>query len=93
MIVGVDVTHATIASNVCTGFVRNLLEPLKDGRVRLLLNAGDHVSMQESLKACLEEMGVEFKVTPLCAHRFKSTVLVLCRIILLYTSRGDCRAG
>lgn len=46
-----------------SGFVRNLLEPLKDGRVRLLLNAGDHASMQESLKECLEEMGVDFKVT------------------------------
>ncbi|CAN0031054.1 unnamed protein product [Pylaiella littoralis] len=45
-----------------SGFVRNLLEPLKDGRVRLLLNAGDHASMQESLKECLEEMGVDFKV-------------------------------
>ncbi|CAM9676648.1 unnamed protein product, partial [Hapterophycus canaliculatus] len=45
-----------------SGFVRNLLEPLKDGRVRLLLNAGDHASMQESLKKCLEEMGVAFEV-------------------------------
>lgn len=45
-----------------TGFVRNLLEPLKDGRVRLLLNAGDHASMQKSLKKCLEELGIDFKV-------------------------------
>ncbi|CAM9299714.1 unnamed protein product [Ectocarpus fasciculatus] len=45
-----------------SGFVRNLLEPLKDGRVRLLLNAGDHASMQNSLKKCLEELGIGFKV-------------------------------
>lgn len=45
-----------------TGFVKNLLEPLKEGRVRLLLNAGDHAHMQQSLKKCLEKMGVDFKV-------------------------------
>ncbi|CAM9531237.1 unnamed protein product [Laminaria digitata] len=44
-----------------SGFVRDLLEPLKDGRVRLLLNAGDHASMQESLKKCLKKMGVDFR--------------------------------
>lgn len=43
--------------------MRNLLEPLKEGRVRLLLNAGDHASMQASLKKCLEGMGIDFKVT------------------------------
>lgn len=48
--------------NDTTGFVRNLLEPLKDGRVKLLLNAGDHASMQNSLKKCLEELGIGFKV-------------------------------
>lgn len=42
--------------------MRNLLEPLQDGRVRLLLNAGDHASMQESLKECLTDMGVKFRV-------------------------------
>lgn len=42
--------------------MRNLLKPLKDGRVRLLLNAGDHASMQASLKKCLEGMGIDFKV-------------------------------
>ncbi len=42
--------------------MRNLLKPLKEGRVRLLLNAGDHASMQASLKKCLKGMGVDFKV-------------------------------
>lgn len=42
--------------------MQNLLEPLKEGRVRLLLNAGDHLHMHTSLKQCLEKMGVDFKV-------------------------------
>lgn len=45
-----------------SGFVLNLLQPLKDGRVRLLLNAGDHAHMQASLKKCLEGMGIDFMV-------------------------------
>eukprot|EP00903_Cladosiphon_okamuranus_P016685 g15383.t1 len=45
-----------------SGFVQNLLQPLKDGRVRLLLNAGDHADMQASLKKCLEGMGIDFMV-------------------------------
>eukprot|EP00904_Undaria_pinnatifida_P009000 jgi/Undpi1/522/HiC_scaffold_10.g03986.m1 len=45
-----------------SGFVQNLMEPLKDGRVRLFLNAGDHANMQESLKKCLKKMGVAFQV-------------------------------
>lgn len=44
------------------GFVQNLLQPLKDGKVRLFLNAGDHVHMHKSLKQCLVDMGIEFKV-------------------------------
>lgn len=42
--------------------MNNLREPLKDGRVRLLLNAGDHVHMHKSLKETLQDMGVDFKV-------------------------------
>lgn len=48
---------------VVAGFVRDLLEPLKDGRVRLLLNAGDHANMQESLKKCLKNMGIDFRAS------------------------------
>lgn len=51
-----------------SGFVRNLLEPLKDGRVRLLLNAGDHANMQASLKKCLEGMGIDFVVRTNIQH-------------------------
>lgn len=48
---------------VIAGFVQNLMEPLKDGRVRLFLNAGDHANMQESLKKCLKKMGVAFQAS------------------------------
>lgn len=51
----------TLFLHILTGFVRNLVEPLKEGHVRLLLNAGDHASMQASLKECLVDMGVDFK--------------------------------